>query len=202
MMSRGNVFVVSAPSGAGKTSLLQAVLERMPALALAVSYTTRPQRSAEVANTSYRFVSVDEFVTLKASGAFLESAEVFGNHYATSRDWVMSQLEDGRDVVLELDWQGALQVKAALPDAVLVFIVPPRLEQLAARLQERGQDDEAVIERRLAASKQEISQGVHFDYLVVNADFSEAVADLCSIFHSYTLRYPRQQSVITGLLDK
>lgn len=200
-MGKGNVFVVSAPSGAGKTSLLQAVLTRMPALALAVSYTTRPQRPAEVVNTSYRFVSVDEFMTLKASGAFLESAEVFGHHYATGREWVMSQLETGRDVVLELDWQGALQVKAQLPDAVLIFIVPPRLEQLAERLQERGQDDSAVVERRLAASKQEIAQGEHFDYVVVNADFSEAVTDICSIFHSYTLQYQRQQSIIADLLD-
>lgn len=200
-MDKGTVFVVSAPSGAGKTSLLQAVLAEMPGLALAVSYTTRPQRSAEVENASYFFVSMGEFNQLEASGAFLESAEVFGNYYATSKDWVMSQITAGSDVLLELDWQGALQVKAQLPDAVLIFVVPPRLEDLARRLEQRAQDDVAVIARRLAASRQEISQGMHFDYVVVNAHFSEAVTDLCSIFRCYALRYQYQQSVITRLLD-
>lgn len=199
-MGIGTVFVVSAPSGAGKTSLLQAVLTKMPSLSLAVSYTTRARRPAEIDNASYRFVSQEQFADLASNGAFLESAEVFGNYYATSREWVMDRLHAGKDVVLELDWQGALQVQAALPDAVLIFIVPPAVDSLSMRLQQRAQDDQTVIATRFAAAKADIAKASHFDYVVVNADFSVAVEDLCSVMRCYQLTQRRQQATWSALL--
>jgi len=178
---RGQLFVISAPSGAGKTSLVKALVASEPGVRFSISYTTRPQRPGETDGQDYFFVSPDKFREQAAGGAFLEHAEVFGNHYGTHRDQVENQLAAGRHVVLEIDWQGARQVRAALPECRSIFILPPSREELARRLRGRGTDSEAVISRRLHEAEADISHWAEFDYVVVNDSFDHALARLRDI---------------------
>lgn len=177
----GNLFTVSAPSGAGKTSLVAALLDELDSVRLSVSHTTRPQRSGEQDGVNYNFVSVDEFQQLVAQSDFLEHAEVFGNLYGTSESWVRNALESGDDVILEIDWQGAAQIRKQIPETCGIFILPPSREVLQERLRGRGQDSEEVIAHRMAQARDEISHYGEADYLVVNDKFDDALAELCSI---------------------
>jgi guanylate kinase len=177
-MKRGRLFVIAAPSGAGKTSLVKALLESVPALRLSISYTTRARRPTELEGREYYFVDVPQFEELRARGALLESARVFDNLYGTSRAFVAGQLDAGHDVVLEIDWQGARQVRAALPECVSIFILPPSRAALAQRLAQRATDTPEVIARRLADSVADMTHYREFDYLVVNDDFASAVGEL------------------------
>jgi len=177
-MKRGRLFVIAAPSGAGKTSLVRALLEQEPGLHLSVSHTTRPQRPNEADGREYHFVNVAAFRELSARGEFLEHAQVFDNLYGTSRVFVEQRLAQGCDVVLEIDWQGARQVRRSLPQCVSVFILPPSREALAERLRTRATDSDAVIARRLRDAAADMSHYAEFDFVVVNDDFAHAVADL------------------------
>jgi len=197
---RGTLYVVSAPSGAGKTSLVRALVERVPGLSLSVSHTTRRPRPGEEDGVHYHFVDLETFERMAAEGAFLEHAWVFGHRYGTSRAWVEGRLAEGVDVILEIDWQGARQVRAALPEAVGVFILPPSLEVLEQRLRGRGQDSEEVIRRRLAEAVEEMAHYAEYDYVVVNEVFEEALADLEAIVRARRLALDRQRRRLEPLL--
>ncbi len=186
--NQGNLFIVSAPSGAGKTSLLKKLLKADKNLALSVSHTTRSPRPGEQDGVEYHFVSVAEFMAQAGEGAFLEQAQVFDNYYGTSQEGVKFQLQAGLDVVLEIDWQGARQVRKAFPDAISIFIIPPSIEALRERLGNRGQDDEEIIERRMKDARNELSHYAEYDYLVVNDRFEDALDDLACIVRSIRLR--------------
>ncbi|HEY1875193.1 MAG TPA: guanylate kinase [Steroidobacteraceae bacterium] len=177
-MKRGRLIVIAAPSGAGKTSLVKAVLAATPALCLSVSHTTRKRRDTEQEGREYHFASVSEFERLKEVGEFLEHARVFDNFYGTSRAFVERQLAAGHDVLLEIDWQGAQQVRRAMPQCLTVFILPPSRAALAERLARRATDTPAVIARRLADAAGDMSHYREFDYVVVNDEFARAVEDL------------------------
>jgi guanylate kinase len=177
----GRLFVIAAPSGAGKTSLVKALLERVPELRVSISHTTRQRRSTEEHGREYYFVNVTDFLAMKERGEFLESALVFDNHYGTGRRTVESSLSGGTDVVLEIDWQGARQVRAAMPDAASIFILPPSRRALEERLRNRRTDSDEVIARRLRDACGDMSHWNEFDYVVVNRDFDTAVADLARI---------------------
>jgi guanylate kinase len=172
------LFVIAAPSGAGKTTLVKALTTRNPDLRFSISYTTRPKRRNEAHGVDYLFVDKDEFDRLRTRGTLLESAEVFDNFYGTSREQVEEHLGDGHHVILEIDWQGAQQVRAAMPDCVTVFILPPSREELERRLRSRGTDTDAVIERRLRDALSDMSHWDEFDYVIFNDDLDQAVADL------------------------
>lgn len=203
-MSEGTLFVVAAPSGAGKTSLVKALLEREANLRLSVSYTTRKPRPGERDGVDYHFVDPVRFRELDAAGSFLESAFVHGNHYATPLTWLSEQTAQGVDVLLEIDWQGAAQVRTLIPGAVGIFILPPSIPELAARLRRRGQDSEEVIDTRLAAAREEMRHVGEFDYVIINNDFATAVGDLSAVVRSCRLRLARQRerfrSLFTDLL--
>ena len=184
--TRGTLFVLAAPSGAGKTSLVKALLERMPRLQMSVSHTTRPRRPTEEHGREYYFVGVPEFTRMVDDGQFLEHARVFDNLYGTARAPVESRLAAGGDIVLEIDWQGARQVRAAMPDCVTIFILPPSRETLEKRLRSRATDSPEVISRRLRDAVSDMSHWREFDYVVVNDDFDKAVADLMAIVAAHT----------------
>jgi guanylate kinase len=186
-MQTGSLFLVSAPSGAGKTSLVNAALEADSQLVVSVSHTTRPARGGEVDGENYFFVSDDQFVQMIDEGKFLEHANVFGKQYGTSKAEVAAKRALGQDVILEIDWQGAQQVREAIPDAISVFVLPPSMEELAARLTSRGEDTAQSIEKRLGEAKLDMSQAIHFDYLVINADFETALQDFANIVHAARL---------------
>jgi guanylate kinase len=188
----GNIFLVVAPSGAGKSTLVNALLAQDPAIQLSVSYTTRPPRPGETDGREYHFVPVEDFKARRARGEFLESAEVHGNFYATSRVWIEERMREGRDVLLEIDWQGARQVKAAFAHALGIFILPPSIDALEKRLHKRGQDSPQVIARRLLAAGSEIAHAPEFDYVIINEDFDRALADLTAIVTAARLRYANQ----------
>ena len=192
----GNLFVVSAPSGAGKSSLVSAVLAGDKRLALSVSFTTRPPRSGEVDGREYHFVDGKTFEKMLGRGEFLESAQVHGNRYGTSRKWIGESRAKGLDVVLEIDWQGARQVRKAFPDAVSIFILPPIpvLPELERRLRARGQDTEEAIQRRLHDAREEISHVGEFDYVIINKEFEEARRDLAAIVQATRLTLARQSA--------
>ncbi len=190
----GSLFVVAAPSGAGKTSLVRALLEEAPLVQLSVSYTTRPPRPGEVDGRDYFFVDRAGFERRRDAGEFLEWAEVHGNLYATSRPWIEDRIAAGVDIVLEIDWQGAVQVQRLFADAVGVFIVPPSTAALRERLTRRGQDSPEVIERRVAAAQAELKQAHRFQYVIINQDFATALGDLRTIVAAARLRFPKQQA--------
>lgn len=188
----GNLFVVAAPSGAGKSSLVKALLEIEAKLAVSISHTSRPPRGQEQDGREYHFVSADRFRDMVASDAFYEWAEVHGNLYGTSKAAIEDRLAQGDDMVLEIDYQGALQVKALFPSAVLIFILPPSWDELRQRLMRRGDTEPSVIERRMVAARHEVAQAKHFDFIVVNAVFETALFDLKSIVHAQRLKYAAQ----------
>jgi guanylate kinase len=201
MHSQGTLYTISAPSGAGKTSLVAELLKRTPRLGVSVSHTTRPMRPGEVDGVNYHFVSHAEFEKMLESSAFLEHAQVFDNFYGTSQQWVESQLAAGEDVILEIDWQGAQQVRRLMPDTVAIFIMPPSKEALNERLTGRGQDDSAVIQRRMDAAVAEMSHYVESDFVVINDDFNTALADLEAIVRSHRLSLANQQLRHQALLS-
>lgn len=190
----GLLFVVAAASGTGKTSLVKALLPQIDGLSVSVSHTTRPMRMGEQDGVHYHFVTVEQFMQQINASGFIEHAEVFGNYYGTSQAAVMAQLQAGQDVLLEIDCQGAAQVRRLFPDSVQIFIVPPTRAALRERLSNRGQDSNEVIERRLAGSLAEIQQHVSFDYIVVNDQFETALEQLKSIIYASRLTL-KQQSV-------
>ena len=200
MTSIGSLFTVSAPSGAGKTSLVNALIAQCEGLLVSVSHTTRPRRPAEVDGVNYNFVSEPGFQAILERGEFLEHARVFDNLYGTSAVWVEEQLRRGHDVILEIDWQGAQQVKRLMPDAKAIFILPPSRDTLLERLRGRGQDDNDIIQKRMAVAVEEMSHYVESDFMVVNANFDRALAELTAIISSQRLTTPRQQALLADML--
>jgi guanylate kinase len=198
---RGTLYIVAAPSGAGKSSLVNACLARDPAIRLSISFTSRAPRPGERHAEHYHFVSVDDFQRMVAAGDFFEHALVHGDWKGTARQSVEPQLAAGHDVLLEIDWQGARQVREQVPDAVSVFILPPSREALQQRMRARGQDSEAVMAQRLAAAREEMSHYREFDYVIVNEDFGTAVHEMCSIFLASRLRRDRQVERHAGLIE-
>ncbi|QEI05767.1 guanylate kinase [Pigmentiphaga aceris] len=188
----GNVFMVVAPSGAGKSSLVNALLTADPSIHLSVSCTTRAPRPGEVDGREYHFVSEPDFLAKQLANGLLEWAEVHGNYYGTPADWILQQTAAGQDVLLEIDWQGARQVRKSFPEAIGIFILPPSIETLEARLHKRGQDDHAVIARRLLAAGGEIAHSPEFEYVIINQEFSAALADLTTIVAAARLRFRSQ----------
>lgn len=192
-MTRGTLFIVTAPSGAGKTSLVKALVEGERRLRVSVSHTTREKRPGEEDGVNYHFVDEATFMGMLQDGAFFESAEVYGNHYGTSQLWVNEQLDAGLDVILEIDWQGAVQVRNLDPGACSIFILPPSLETLKTRLEGRAQDDAETIETRMREAVAEISHVAEADFVVVNDDFDTALADLSAILRSRRLTVKYQE---------
>lgn len=200
----GNLFVVAAPSGAGKSSLVKALLELDSKLDVSISHTSRAPRGQEQDGREYWFITADEFRAKVAHGDFFEWAEVHGNLYGTSRAAIETRMAHGDDVVLEIDFQGALQIKQLFPYAVLIFILPPSWDELKQRLNRRGDTEPAVIETRMANARVEVAQAQHFDFVVVNAVFDTAVFDLKSIVHAQRLKYAaqrRNRSAVFRALD-
>ena len=197
----GNLFIVCAPSGAGKTSLVAALLNRDPRVRLSVSFTTRAPRPGEVDGREYHFIDENRFQAMVEGGEFLESAEVHGNRYGTSQAWIETQRDAGHDILLEIDWQGAQQVRRQIQDVIGIFVMPPSLSMLRARLEGRKQDSREVIERRLLAARGEISHAGEFDYVIINDDFDSAVEDLVSVVRSFRLRIAAQLSQYADLFN-
>jgi guanylate kinase len=198
----GNLFIVCAPSGAGKTTLVAALLKADPGIRLSVSYTTRKPRAGEVNGREYHFVDPPKFQEMAAAGAFLESALVHGNHYGTSQPWINEQRGAGADILLEIDWQGAAQVRKMVPDVVGIFILPPSFEALVSRLNTRAQDPPDVIARRIATARDEISHVSEFNYVIINDKFDEAVLDLASIVRARRLLAASQLTRHSDLINR
>ena len=192
---------MSAPSGAGKTSLIKALMEQDQRVEVSVSHTTRPQRPGEVEGVNYFFISTETFHEMREAGAFFESAEVFGHFYGTSLTQLEARLSDGADVILEIDWQGAQQVRKLLPDSAWLFILPPSLEALKSRLQARGQDAEDTIDLRMRAARDEMSHWDEADYLIINDQFDVALEALQALVRSLRLRTGQQQSTLQDLIE-
>jgi guanylate kinase len=197
--SSGSVFMVVAPSGAGKSTLVNALLEQEPTIKLSISYTTRQPRSGEQHGREYYFTSVEDFAKRRETGEFLESAEVHGNYYGTSRLLIEDQIKAGTDVLLEIDWQGAQQVKKQFPQAVGIFILPPSIAALEERLNKRGQDDSHVITRRILAAGGEIAHAPEFEYVIINQEFATALAELTAILKATRCRFAQQAARNTSL---
>lgn len=200
-MITGKLYIISAPSGAGKTSLVKQLRQETDKLVVSVSHTTRGMRSGEVHGSDYFFVTIDEFKAMIERQAFLEHAQVFDNFYGTAQKTVEDNLAQGLDVILEIDWQGAQQVRQMLPDSVSIFILPPSIEILKQRLQNRGQDDEETIARRMRDAVTEMSHYPEFDYLIVNDDFELALSQLKSIVTANRLLQSTQQRLLAPLLQ-
>lgn len=200
-MTLGTLFIIAAPSGAGKTTLVRALTRRIPNIRVSVSHTTRPQRSREEDGVNYHFVDEPTFQSMADKRSFLEHAEVFGYHYGTSADWVAEQLAAGTDVILEIDWQGAQQVRSVIQNSVSIFILPPSLEALRERLTKRNEDEPEVIARRLAEAKAEMSHFHEYDYVVINQFFQHAVRDLSNIIRAARLSCRVQSQVHSRLLE-
>jgi len=197
---RGQLLIVSAPSGAGKTSLIKALIESDDRIEVSVSHTTRAMRPGEKNGENYFFVSSAEFDTLRDDGAFFEWAEVFGHFYGTSVAQLESRLSAGADVIVEIDWQGAQQVRQLMPESAWIFILPPSVEALKARLENRGQDDPGTIGVRMRAARDEISHWEEADYLIVNEDFDTALSQLKAVINAQRLRTSQQRSALNALL--
>ncbi|MEN9658742.1 MAG: hypothetical protein RL571_2207 [Pseudomonadota bacterium] len=193
-MAKGNLFVVTAPSGAGKTTLVAALLAADQNVQLSVSFTTRAPRPGEVDGKDYHFVAREVFEKMILNGDFLEHAEVYGNYYGTSQTWINHAIDTGSDILLEIDWQGAAQVRRLFPEVVGLFVLPPSVEVLEQRLKNRGKDSDEVIERRMAAAKEEISHVEEFDYVIVNEHIDEAVRDIVSTVRAERLKLHRQST--------
>ncbi len=200
-MLTGTLYIISAPSGAGKTSLIAALLERMSDVRVSVSHTTRASRPGEEDGVNYHFIEKDIFEDLVAKKAFLEHAKVFDNYYGTHRGTVQSSLNTGEDVILEIDWQGAQQVRSAFPEAVSVFILPPSREALRDRLTARGQDSEEIIDRRMRDAISEMSHYNEYQYLIFNDDFERALDELEALFVALRLRFDLQKKRCAGQLS-
>ena len=188
MAYTGSMLMVVAPSGAGKSSLVNALLEKDPDIGLSVSFTTRAPRPGEVNGREYNFLTEQDFLKRKDAGDFLEWANVHGNYYGTSKSWIESQMKNGKDVILEIDWQGARQVQQLIPQAIWIFILPPSIQTLEDRLRKRAQDDEATIQKRVAAAKDELAHVAEANYLVVNDNFEQALSDLNQVVLASRLR--------------
>ena len=188
----GNLFIVSAPSGAGKTSLVSALLAGNADIDLSVSYTSRPPRPGEEDGKDYHFVSRETFLDMAKHGDFLESAEVYGNLYGTSQSWLEKKIASGRDILLEIDWQGAAQVRSKFPNAISIFILPPALQALEDRLKGRKQDSAEVIARRIASAREDVAHVVEFDYVIINDKLDDALQQLRAVVTAAGLRRDRQ----------
>lgn len=201
----GTLFIFSAPSGAGKTSLVNALLECTSHIGVSVSHTTRAPRPGEEDGQAYHFVDQNAFKDMISADAFLEHAQVFDNFYGTSRTWVEAELAAGRDVILEIDWQGAQQVRTLMPESVSLFIAPPSIDALRERLQGRGQDDQTIIERRMADARSEMSHYAEYDYLIVNDDFDNSLEELRAVViarrHRLEAQQERHKVMLAALLD-
>ncbi|CAG18630.1 guanylate kinase [Photobacterium profundum] len=202
-MSKGTLYIVSAPSGAGKSSLINALLETNPTydMKVSVSHTTRGMRPGEENGVHYNFISVEEFTELTEQESFLEHAEVFGNYYGTSRPWIEDQLNKGIDVFLDIDWQGARQIRIQMPAAKSLFILPPSKEELERRLNARGQDSETIIARRMQEARSEISHYNEYDYVIVNDDFDAALMDFKAIIRAERLKQDKQTAKYNSMLN-
>ncbi len=198
----GNLFIVSAPSGAGKTSLVSALLASNRQIDVSVSYTTRPPRPGEVDGKDYHFVSREVFLAMAKHGDFLESAEVYGNLYGTSQSWIKAKTASGRDIMLEIDWQGAVQVRRKFPDCISIFILPPSLHALEVRLLGRGQDSAEVIAQRLRAAQSDIAHVAEFDYVIINDNLDAALRQLDSVIVAAGLRSDRQLARQQDLINQ
>jgi guanylate kinase len=198
----GILFIVSSPSGGGKTSLVKALLEAEPDVRLSISHTTRPPRAGETDGRDYHFVPLESFQRMLNAGEFLESAEIYGNRYGTSQKWIEGERAAGRDVLLEIDWQGAQQVRRLMPGTVSVFVLPPSLEVLESRLKGRGQDSAEVVARRMTAAREEMSHAAEYDYVIINEDFSRAALDLRSIVRAERLKTASQLARHSSLLNR
>ena len=200
-MNQGTLFIITAPSGAGKTTLVKEVLQRTPELSVSVSYTTRPIRPSEVNGQNYHFIDESTFLNMLSNNDFLEIAEVYGHKYGTSKSYVNTEFENGNDVILEIDWQGAEQVKNLFQKACSIFILPPSLDELTDRLYKRQQDDSDTIEVRMAQAKEVISHFKDADYVVVNDKFDETVDDIVAIIRSQKLRVQTQRVNLANLMS-
>ncbi len=200
MQAQGSLFIISAPSGTGKTSLVASLCQQLPAIKKSISHTTREMRAGEQNGVAYNFVSEEKFAELINKGSFLEHAKVFNNFYGTCGQWVTDTLNAGIDVILEIDWQGAQQIRVQMPDAISIFIVPPSGDILKQRLIDRGLDDLEKINLRLAEAKLEVSHYTEYDYLIINDDFEEALAHLKEIIATARLRVSRQELLHQGLV--
>ncbi|TNC80924.1 MAG: guanylate kinase [Oleiphilus sp.] len=200
-MKQGQLYIISAPSGAGKTSLVKALLEKDPQVAVSVSHTTRAPRPGEVDGQNYNFVSKEQFEAMVKNGDFLEHAEVFDNYYGTSGPWVQQKLAQGLDIILEIDWQGARQVRSHHPEACSIFILPPSKAALRERLSSRGQDSQEVIDGRMDQAQSESSHYEEYDFLIINDHFDQALTELSELFSSQRLRLGRQKSLHQDLLN-
>ncbi len=198
----GNLIIVSAPSGAGKTSLVAALLKCDPQVRLSVSFTTRAPRAGEVNGREYNFVDVAAFERLRANGEFVESALVHGNHYGTSHQWMSERRAAGQDILLEIDWQGALQVRGTHSDAIGIFIVPPSYEVLQSRLKGRGTDAPGVIAQRLRNAREEIAHLIDFEYVIINQEFDRAARELAAIVVAERLKRERQITRYREIIDQ
>ena len=199
-MTAGTLYIISAPSGAGKTSLVRAIVETLPNVEVSVSHTTRQMRAGEVDGKDYHFVEAPQFQAMVDDGDFLEHATVFGNSYGTSRQHILDQLESGKDVILEIDWQGARQIRQLMSDSISIFIVPPSIPTLRERLRGREQDSDDVIEARMREAVSEMTHYPEFDYIVINDEFGQARDELAAIFISQRMRRERQQQSHAELL--
>ena len=200
-MNQGTLFIITAPSGAGKTTLVKEVLQRITDLSVSVSYTTRPIRPSEINGKNYHFVDENTFSNMYSNDDFLEVAEVYGHKYGTSRSCVNTEFEQGNDVILEIDWQGAEQIKNLFQRACSIFILPPSLQALTDRLYKRQQDDSDTIEVRMAEAKEVISHFTDADYVVVNDKFDETVEDIVTIIRSQRLRVQTQKKNLANLMS-
>jgi guanylate kinase len=188
----GSLFMVAAPSGAGKSTLVNALLQQEPAIKLSISFTTRPMRPGEMDGREYHFTTAEDFLARRAQGEFLESAEVHGNFYGTSRILIEQQMQAGTDILLEIDWQGTQQVKKRFPNAVGIFILPPSIPALEERLKKRGQDEPHVITRRILAAGGEIAHAPEFEYVIINQEFALALSELNAIVKATRCRFAQQ----------